>query len=65
MKKEDLFVAVKTCKKFHTERGASPPLIVQKHFSVCRFLLKCSFRLWLVFFLNNGWFSFVILVCLK
>lgn len=22
MKKEDLFVAVKTCKKFHSERGA-------------------------------------------
>lgn len=26
MKKEHLFVAVKTCKKFHSERGASSPV---------------------------------------
>lgn len=28
--KEDLFVAVKTCKKFHSERGASPPTLTTK-----------------------------------
>lgn len=58
VKKEHLFVAVKTCKKFHGERGASPP---QKHFSMWRLLLKgfCSLVV-----LLNGWFSFVIPVCL-
>lgn len=26
-KKEDIFVAVKTCRKFHSERGASTPTL--------------------------------------
>lgn len=64
MKKEHLFVAVKTCKKFHGERGASP--LHSHHFSQCRLLLKgfCPLVFCWFFFLVNGLFSFVISVCL-
>lgn len=47
VKKEHLFVAVKTCKKFHGERGAS--LTLNKNTFQCRLLLKDFCRLFFFF----------------
>lgn len=70
MKKEHLFVAVKTCKKFHGERGASPLHSHHKTLFTVQIafegLLSSCFLLvfFFCFFLVNGLFSFVISVCL-
>lgn len=61
MKKEHLFVAVKTCKKFHGERGAFPPTLIIKTL----FNVKIALEGLLPYcFLVSGSFSFVIPVFL-